>query len=311
MNDNFYFFNFNTVIRQGAEDKVKMKDMRWTNYHGHSKYCDGHGEIEDYVVKALELNMACLGISSHAPVPFDSVWNMPADQMENYTNDIELVKAKYRDKINIYKSLEIDYIPEKMSPTHADIKKLYLDYTIGSVHYVSCFNDGSCWEIDGPAPEFKKGFDEIFHSDFKKLAIEFYSLQNEMLENHTPNILGHMDKIKMHNETFNLFDEKEQWYLDQVYQTLQLAKEKDVVVEINTKAFKRSNHLFPGKEHFQFIKENNIPITINSDAHLTKFLTLGFEEVAEMLLATGINTVYELINGEWQPVELVSEGILI
>nr|WP_321410584.1 histidinol-phosphatase [uncultured Carboxylicivirga sp.] len=285
--------------------------MRWTNYHGHSKYCDGHGEIEEYVLKAIELNMACIGISSHAPVPFHSVWNMPADKLQQYCREIDYLKVKYKDKINVYKSLEVDYIPGLLSPTHIGINKLDLDYTIGSVHYVSCFDDGTHWEIDGPAPEFKVGFDKIFHSDFKKLAMEFYALQNEMLQNHTPDILGHMDKIKMHNSEFNLFDENEQWYLDQVYQTLKLAKEKNVVVEINTKAFKRSNHLFPGKEHFQFIKENNIPVTINSDAHLTKFLTLGFEDVAKMLLSNGINTVYELINGEWQPTELVREGILI
>nr|WP_319398098.1 histidinol-phosphatase [uncultured Carboxylicivirga sp.] len=285
--------------------------MRWTNYHGHSKYCDGHGEVEDYVLKAIELNMACIGISSHAPVPFKSVWNMPAEQMEFYIKDIDVVKQKYGNQINIYKSLEIDYIPEKMSPAHADIKRLDLDYTIGSVHYVRCFDDGTYWEIDGPAPEFKNGLEEIFKGDYKKLAVEFYSLQNEMLQNYTPDILGHMDKIKMHNGAFNLFDENDKWYLDQVYQTLILAKEKGVVVEINTKAFNRSNHLFPGKEHFQFIKENNIPITINSDAHMTKFLTLGFEEVAQMLLAAGVNTVYELIKGEWQPIELMKEGILI
>lgn len=285
--------------------------MRWTNYHGHSKYCDGHGEIEDYILKAIELDMASIGISSHAPVPFDTVWTMPQDKINSYLEDIDLVKNKYGNQINIYKSLEIDYIPDIMSPKHPNILNYDLDYTIGSIHFVDKDEHDVYWEIDGPEHEFGKGYESVFHREGKSAAIKFFQLQNEMLENHTPDILGHMDKIKMHNKAFKMFNEQDEWYVNEVKQSLMLAKEKDSVVEINTKAFNRTGLLYPGPEYFRFIKDNQIPITINSDAHMTKFLTLGFEEVAEMLIDCGVTTNHEFIDGEWVPVELTLNGLAL
>ena len=99
--------------------------------------------------------------------------------------------------------------------------------------------------------------------------------------------------------------------MDQVKQTLILAKEKGAIVEINTKTFNNPGYFCPAKEHFKFIKQNNIPITINSDAHMPKFLILGFEEVADLLTYVGINQVWEFVNGDWCPVELVKEGLII
>ena len=120
-----------------------------------------------------------------------------------------------------------------------------------------------------------------------------------------------MDKIKMHNSTFGLFNEDDKWYTDLVKETLILARDKNVVVEINTKAFKRANLLYPGPEFFAFIKDHNIPVTINSDAHMTKFLTLGYEEVAERLLAAGISNLYEWEQGQWLPRSFTLKGVLI
>lgn len=285
--------------------------MRWTNYHGHSNYCDGHGMVEDYVIKAIELNMASIGISSHAPLPFSSHWTMPLDKLEQYNREVEQLKEKYKDQIQIFRSLEVDYIPGVVSPTHSFIKEQNLDYTIGSVHVVGAFEDGLLLEIDGPTPEFEKGLDILFDSDIKALARKYFSLQNEMLENHTPDILGHMDKIKMHNHVFNFFEETEDWYVNLVHQTMMLAKEKGSVIEINTKTFERSNLIFPGADHFKFIKQNSIPVTINSDAHRPEFLTMGFTEVADMLMQVGIKEVYEFVDGDWIPVKFIREGILI
>ena len=39
--------------------------MNWTNFHMHSHYCDGEGELASYVKKAMEKNMYAIGFSSH------------------------------------------------------------------------------------------------------------------------------------------------------------------------------------------------------------------------------------------------------
>ncbi|MCU4176129.1 histidinol-phosphatase [Carboxylicivirga sp. N1Y90] len=284
--------------------------MSWTNYHGHSDYCDGHGKIEDYITKAIDFNMSAIGISSHAPVPCPTDWNMPKDKLVAYISEIETLKNKYKGKIAVYKSLEVDFIPNMMSPTHSDIKNIDLDYVIGSVHYIDQFEDGTPWDMDGSDSQIKKGYEEIFHSDFKNLALKYFSAQKEMLQNHAPDILGHMDKIKVHNQMYDLADPKESWFANEVKETLLLAKEQGVIVEINTKVYNHSNLIFPGRAFFQFIRENDIPITMNSDAHMAKFLIAGYEDVAGLLLDNSITHLHEFIEGQWQPVKFNTKGLI-
>ncbi|WP_439185466.1 histidinol-phosphatase [Carboxylicivirga taeanensis] len=283
--------------------------MGWTNYHGHCNYCDGQGHIEDYIVKAIELKMEAIGISSHAPVPFATDWNMPAANLDSYLREVEAAKEKFKGQIKVFKSLEADYIPGLVSPKDALIQRADLDYVVGSVHFIGQMKDGTHWSVDAPVEEFKQGLEETFGGDIQQAVVRYYELQREMIEQATPTIIGHMDKVKMHNLSLSLLDENASWYIEEVNKTLQLIKEKDVIVEINTKAFFRNGHLFPGPEHFAQIKKLNIPITINSDAHHPDKLINGFDEVAQLLLKAGFTHTTELIDGEWQPVELRPEVV--
>ncbi len=285
--------------------------MGWTNYHGHCKYCDGKGEVEEYIIKAIELGMEAIGMSSHAPVPFPTDWTMAAYRLDDYLAEMKLLKEKYKEQINVYCSLEVDYIPQLASPSKAIILNAGLDYTVGSIHFVEQLDDGIHWAIDGSVDEFKHGLNTIFGGDIKRAVMRYYELQREMLEYGTPIIIGHMDKIKMHNKALKLFDEGAQWYIDEVYKTLELIKEKGVIVEINTKAYYRNGHLFPGPEHFAKIKALDIPVTINSDAHHPDRLVNAFEEVAEILLKAGFTHLTEFINDKWTQVEFSKEGIAI
>ena len=62
--------------------------MSWTNYHSHTNYCDGTNTPEDYIRKALELEMPTYGFSSHAPIPFfDCKWAMKMDDLEGYCGE--------------------------------------------------------------------------------------------------------------------------------------------------------------------------------------------------------------------------------
>lgn len=285
--------------------------MRWTNYHGHCEYCDGKGTMEDYILKAIELKMAAIGISSHAPLPFPTKWTMPAYRLNDYFKELQRLKNKFIDRINVYSSLEVDYIPGLVSPADDKFNNGSLDYIIGSVHFVDQFSDGTYWAIDGSLDEFKRGLNDIFNGDIKLAVKRYYTLQREMVEHYTPTIIGHMDKIKMYNNIFNLFDENESWYLDELYKTFELIKEKGVIVEINTKAYYRDDHLFPGAEHFAKMRELGIPVTINSDVHHPDKLLNGFGEIAGLLAQNGYTQVRELIKGEWEDVAFSKDGIEI
>src|SRR5687768_9967132 len=102
----------------------------WSNFHTHSSFCDGKGELSEYVQEAKKLKMLSLGFSSHAPVPFPTKWCMKSERLPEYLESVRKLKVLNHD-LDIYAGLEVDFIPGVTSP---NVFKNKLDYTIGSVH---------------------------------------------------------------------------------------------------------------------------------------------------------------------------------
>ncbi len=283
--------------------------MIWTNYHGHCNYCDGNGKIEEYVQKAIELKMPVIGISSHAPVPFDCFWTMKEDSLLSYDREVEQLKSRYSDKIRILKGLELDFIPHWGGFNKQVLENIDLDYRIGSIHFVDRLSNGDFWSIDGSFDEFKVGLKDIFKNDIKAAVKRFYELTREMIKSEQFEIIGHFDKIKMHNISEPLFNESDDWYLKEVESVIELIKQKDIIVEINTKSFARNGLLFPGSGIFSMLKKYDIPVTINSDAHFPDKLQSSYSEVADLLLDAEIIKLREYKNETWCDVNFTKEGL--
>lgn len=276
--------------------------MPWANYHSHTVYCDGEKAPEFYVKEAIRQNLIAYGYSSHAPVPFSCDWTIPGNKIMSYVSDIEKIKQKYEDKIQIYLGLEIDYIPEITGINASNPERLNLDYTIGSIHFVDILPNGERWSFDWTYDFFLKGLQEIFNNDVKKMVRRYYELTKEMLVKNTPDILGHMDKITMYNVKNKFFDPKEKWYLDETEELFRLIKEKDVIVEINTRGlYKNGLSLYPNPAFLKRIKEMNIPISISSDSHKPEEITFGLRQAADILRNEGIDETWILIDRLWKP----------
>ncbi len=284
--------------------------MSWSNYHGHCYYCDGKEVPEAYVKEALRQQMRVIGFSCHAPLPFETGWTMPADKLGAYLAEIDLVSRKAPKGLTVLKSLEVDYIPEIMRPNHPEIQALELDYVVGSVHYVDRLPNGKHWSIDNSNSEFKEGVDTIFGGDVKKALKRYFELQRQMIIEGTPDILGHCDKIRMHNLVHPHFCETDDWYVQEVQSLLKLAAENQVIVEINTKYFSRQAMFFPSQEHFKFMLDNDVRVTINSDAHRPEALTDGFSVVAGLLTSVGYEYLWEWDGGLFSPHRFNNEGIV-
>lgn len=274
--------------------------MKFSNYHTHSHYCDGNGILEDYVKMAIMHRLKGIGFSSHAPVPFKSNWNMPMINLPKYLGEIEELKLKYSEDVNVFCSLEVDYIKDIIGPKSKIFSDANLDYIIGSVHYLGKLEDGRYWTIDGNQKDFDKGYRELYNYDNKKLVRHFYETQKEMIQNECPDIIAHIDRIKIQNNIFQLFNESDTWYKKEVLELLDLVKQKDCIVEINTKTFLRKDELFPGKNWFEIIHKMNIPIVLNSDSHYPKNLTDGFSQVIPLLKEVGYKGQFILKNAGWE-----------
>jgi histidinol-phosphatase (PHP family) len=279
----------------------------WANYHSHSNFCDGVGSLEEYVIKAESEGMRTIGFSSHAPVPFECSWCMKAEKLTEYVDTIDRLRVKYPN-IELYKGMEIDFIPGLRTPS--DFNDL-LDYSVGSIHFIDNFKDGRPWEIDGNHAVFLQGLSEIFKDNIQAAIFRYFELTQEMVSLSRPTIVGHLDKIKIQNIGEKLYRETDDWYQEQIDLTLDVIEEAGVIVEVNTRGLyqKTSRTTYPSPWILEKIHKRDIPITLSSDAHSPKDLINQFTETASELLAIGFRKISILEDGSWRPVTLTPDGI--
>ena len=280
----------------------------WTNFHTHNNYCDGKGTLEEYVELAKAKKMLGLGFSSHAPLPFPCSWCMKPEDLPSYLHDIALLKST-TPEIEIYKSLEIDFIPGIISPDQYNDQ---LDYTIGSIHFVENLTDGTPWEIDGPHALFLEGLENIFRGDIRGAIIRYFELTREMIEQSNPTIVGHLDKIKIQNPGLKFWNEQDQWYQLELAKTIDLIADSKAIVEVNTRGVyqKKSLTTYPSPRVLELVHKKNIPITLSSDAHHPNDIINQFPETARLLLDVGFKSITILNEGKWRPFLFDTHGII-
>jgi histidinol-phosphatase (PHP family) len=279
----------------------------WSNYHTHTDFCDGSESIANIIARARDLNIVSLGLSSHAPLPFEKKWCMKAPHLENYIAELRSARLDEQN-MELYCGLEADYIPDRVSPSTFRKK---LDYVIGSIHFVDEFADGRGWEIDGPYADFLVGFRAIFKGNMRAAVQRYFELTRQMVTRSTPDIVGHLDKIKMQNKEQSTFDEPESWYRDTVRETLTTIRDAGCIVEVNTRGLyqKKTTTTYPSPWIIEEIGKMNIPVTLSSDAHHPDDLVNRFPEAAGILRQAGIKKIRILSGGKWRDAAFDEHGI--
>lgn len=272
-----------------------------SNHHTHSLYSDGSSQPEEYILEAISKGFNILGFTEHSPLHFENSFSFRKENKEEYLALMQSLKKKYSSEIAIYSGMEMDYIPG-ISENFSKIKAEYkLDYLIGSVHLVRPENNEELWFTDGPNYEtYDKGLNELFAGDIRKAVTRYYHQLNEMIETQHFDVIGHFDKIKMHNRD-RFFKEDEPWYMALVSETLDLMQDRDVIVEVNTRGIykQRSETTYPGLDILKQVKKLRIPVMVNSDAHKPAELDAEFEYGFSLLKESGIDEVVYFKGNGW------------
>jgi histidinol-phosphatase (PHP family) len=240
-----------------------------TDYHMHSSFSDGRAVPEDYIVSALDSGLREIGFSEHLTLfrePED--WNMDPAKIGSYISYLETLRNNNK-QIRIRTGLEVDYFEGKEDEIRAFLSPLPLDYVIGSVHYMGEKTVDS-------SPEFYKGknFDEIF--------ISYFDLIGKAIESELFDIIGHCDLIR-------IFGYKPTFDPEPFYRKLaRKMKKHDVVFEVNTNGRNRPlADFYPDRRFLSIFNSENVPVCVDSDAHMPARVGQYFEEVYELLRYTG------------------------
>ena len=288
--------------------------MQNFNLHTHSVYSDGKSQPREIVEEAVRQGLTTLGFSEHSPQPFDNNFSVKSADMPRYVAEIAQLKAEFKDQIDIYCALEADYLTGISEPFAVTKEKYHLDYLIGGVHLVvdpalrlaqGPLSD-EIWFIDGPKWEvYDEGLQKFFDGDIRRAVRRFFEQSNEMIENEQFDIIAHFDKIKMHNRD-RYFHEDEPWYRKLAMETLDLIREKGLVMEINTRGIykKRYNGFYPSPWLMEEACKMGVPALISADAHHFSEITLEFAAAEEALKRAGYRSVVNFKDGCWVEVAI-------
>ncbi|HRZ96711.1 MAG TPA: histidinol-phosphatase [Paludibacter sp.] len=283
--------------------------MYWSNYHSHCTYCDGRSSMEDFVRFAIAKGLKKYGFSSHAPLPFLTKWTMPEDDFEDYEKEFYRLKDKYKNEIELFIGLEVDYIQGCSDIKNEFFTNKKLDYSIGSIHYLDKISKHEYWSIDGDFETFEKGLNLLFGGDIQSAAERFFEITRNMIDKGDFDMVGHLDKITYHGLKIRNFDIESKWFYRLVTDVLELIKTKQMILEINTKSLNEHGITFPHQQFYPLINEMDIPIVVNSDCHYPTNVTAGFLPTFKALKNAGFKTMHQLFENEWQPVEFDEGGL--
>ena len=278
--------------------------MNLTNYHSHCSFCDGRAPFEEFVKEAITQGFYSYGVSSHAPLPFPTQWTMEWGQMEAYLDEFKNLRSKYADEIELYVGLEIDYLNEESNPSVARFTELPLDYRIGSVHLLYDAA-GEVVDIDCSPAVFKERVDRHFNGDVLRVIRMYFDRLFRMVELGGFDVLGHADKMHYNASCYHpgLLDEP--WYEALMKDYFSLVASRGYLVEINTKAYDSLGTFYPNSRYWELMKEYQIKVLVNSDAHYPERINAGRIEALRLLQAKGFAAVAELHQGSWREVPIV------
>lgn len=233
--------------------------MNTKDFHNHTTFSDGKKTPEQTVLEAIEKGLKTVGISDHSFVAFDPDYCMKPEKIGEYIGEIQRLKEKYADKIEILCGIEQDIF--------SGVPEGDFDYVIGSVHYIKAGEEYI--PVDATAAHLKQGADKYFGGDIYALIEEYYRLVGTLPEKTGADIVGHFDLITKFQEKEKLFDEQNERYTRAWQAAADKLLSAGLRFEINSGAISRGYRTtpYPAKEIKEYILQNGGKFVRGSDSH--------------------------------------------
>lgn len=274
-----------------------------SSLHTHSRFCDGRGEPEEYVLAAIDRGLAAVGMSSHSPMPFWRDCSMPLSSLAEYCAEGRRLQRAYADRIPHLLGLEVDYVPDLMHFYEAELVPLGFDFFVASVHFVGA-PDGQLWNYDETEELFLSEIDRRFGGDPWPVLEDYYGRVVTMAEDvarwDLPVIVGHLDRITIWNRGDRHFPTDDARYLALVDEALGAIARNGHTLELNTSYWTKgpgapnpAPHLLPR------CAQLGIPVILSSDAHRPAQVAHEYARGAAALVDAGYDRVVVPGPGAW------------
>lgn len=253
-----------------------------SNYHTHLHFC-GHAEGNsiDYAKEAVKQGFKVLGISDHAPNPLmtDHFVRMKPQYFVDYLKDIEVAQEKFKNKLTIYKGIEVEFF-YKMDSYYQELKES-LDYMILGQHYIS---------LDKTMKHLQSGF-------ALKTKEEIYTYAEYLIDGMST---GYFDVIAHPDLYMCGYKDFDEHATKVAHMICKKAEETNTILEFNANGFRRGvsqtpqgiKRPYPRLEFWDIVKTYDITTMINSDCHSPEILYDSVvKEAEEVYRNLGLKTI--------------------
>jgi len=263
------------------------------SFHIHSMFSDGKNTPEEIVLAAIEKGLVSIGFTDHGYTAFDVSYCIT--DTAGYRTEIQRLKEKYKDQIQIYLGVEED--------ASSLINREQFDYIIGSSHYL--YKDHHYFSIDGDYDELKKCLG-MFQNDVASFAENYYHSFCKYIIDRKPDIIGHFDLITKFDEVETSLFLQNNKYNQVAEKYITIAAESGCIFEINTGAIARGYRTtpYPSENLLHTLKKLHAKIMISSDSHSIETLDFAFKETKQYLRDIGFHDAYALINNQFKKYEI-------
>ncbi len=273
--------------------------MLAVDIHTHTLCGHGASTVKEMYEKGLSLGLKVHGFSEHSPRPlgydYKNEYREHLQKMlPSYLEDVKNLQEN-QDKVKVLLGMEVDWLEDEMPFMQKVVESFDFDYLIAGIHFLGK------WGFDADKADWEK----LDHSKKCTFFVEYYQTMQKMIKSNLFNVIAHPDLIKIFCiEDFKLWLEKKE-SKDLIFQTLQLAKENHMAMEVSTAGLRKAcKEIYPCQEIMQMAKEINIAISIGSDGHCVNSLCAYYDELEKYLKSFAFNSFVYFEKGTMTEVAL-------
>lgn len=283
---------FSTFREKNFERGLNMK----RDGHTHTEFCPHgtHDDVEEMILKAIELDFDEYSIVEHAPLSSDFMKNTAGDKeavatasmamsdLPYYLKKMNQMKKKYASDLLIHIGFEVDYLIGYEDFTR-DFLNEYgpeTDDGVLSLHFLE--GQGGFRSIDFSAEDYNEGIVQ-FYGGFEQAQLAYLEGVKRSVEadlgSFKPWRIGHISLCQKFQQFFgangNDFSEE---VIAEFQAVLTLVKKRDYELDFNTAGLFKPlcGETYPPKEIVTLAKELQIPFVYGSDSHGVQDVGRGY-----------------------------------
>ncbi len=251
------------------------------DYHLHTRYSDGTGEIDDVVERAVALGLAEIGITDHlVPPGLGTVgeYGVAPSLLERYVADVEDAADRHPE-ITVLLGVEADYLPEREDWLAEALAAHPFDYALGSVHFVGDFDF---------AGDDDKRRDSRW-DDVDAVYRDYYAVVERAARSGLFAVLAHFDYVSLwgHRPAADVTRWEDR--------ALAAVAAAGMALELNTGGvLDPAGAMYPSPRQLARARELGIPLVFGSDAHELGDIGMLFEEGVAAARAAGYTETLRL-----------------